>query len=524
MTSSPSDPFSERVLVLLPPGPDAVLAADVLDQAGLTTHLCADVGELCAQMRAGAGAALLAEEVLDPPALRAVVAVLQRQDVWSDFPLVVFFGSVGPTPRTSVRMLGMLEPLGNVTVLERPVRTMTLVSALQSAIRGRRRQYELRDLLRQRDQAVRDSDEFLTRLGHELRNPLSAIRSAVQVLAQLGGRDGVVAEQRAVVARQTDHLGRLVDGVLDVHDLISGRVNLRRRRVNLAEVLDQALRAAQASAHVQAEDAAPLPVEVDAEQLARAFQHLLAEVVPSSPGLAVRAGREGDEAVVRVQAPGLEWPDGGRPAFLERLTEVLRLFDQPGGGLRVGLLLVRNLVELHGGRVSDEGGDLVVRLPLLAEGGEAPRQETGEPAGAGRRRVLVVEDNRDSRESLQLLLQLWGCDVEAAGDGNEAVARAAVRRPEVALIDIGLPGLDGYEVARRLRGELGRDVLLVAVTGYGGPQDRRLSAEAGFDLHLVKPLDPESLRDLLAPLTPPPLPSGERGRGEGASTAGAARS
>jgi CheY-like chemotaxis protein len=139
----------------------------------------------------------------------------------------------------------------------------------------------------------------------------------------------------------------------------------------------------------------------------------------------------------------------------------------------------------------------------------------GDLAGVTRRRVLVVEDNRDSRESLRLLLELWGCDVEATAEGNQAVPLAKARRPDLALIDIGLPGLDGYEVARQLRSELGRDVLLVAVTGYGGPQDRRLSAEAGFDLHLVKPLDPESLRDLLAPITP---------TREGVGTAGAARS
>jgi CheY-like chemotaxis protein/signal transduction histidine kinase len=507
MVATP-DPFSERVLVLLPPGPDASLAAAVLDEAGMLVHPCADVGELCRQMQAGAGAALLAEEGLDPPALRALVAVLQQQDVWSDFPLVVFFGSVGPMPRTSLRMLGILEPLGNVTVLERPTRTMTLVSALQSAIRGRRRQYELRDLLRQREQALKDGDEFLTRLAHELRNPLGAIRSAAQVLEQLRGQDEVAAEQRAVVARQTERLGRLVDGVLSVHGLISGRIALRRRPVSLAEVLKRALRSAQPGARIQVEEGAPLLVEVDSEQLAQVFHHLLAEIAPAVPGLAVGAVREGNEAVVRIEAPGLDWPEGGRPAFLERLTEVLRLLDRPGGALRVGLLLVRNLVELHCGTVSAEAGDLVVRLPLLAGQQQPSRQEKDEAVGAGRRRVLVVEDNRDNRESLRLLLQMWGCDVETAGEGNEAVTRAIATRPEVALIDLGLPGLDGYEVARRLRREMGRDVLLVAVTGYGGPHERRQAAEAGFDLHLVKPLGPESLRDLFA----------------GASTAGAARS
>jgi CheY-like chemotaxis protein len=223
--------------------------------------------------------------------------------------------------------------------------------------------------------------------------------------------------------------------------------------------------------------------------------------VAQGGSLTVWAGRDGDgeEAVVRISAAAVDWPAGGKPAFLGRFADLLPLVDQPGGDLLVALLLMRNLVELHGGSVSVSGPELVVRLPLVSEVSEVPGPV--EPARIGplatARRILVVEDNRDGREALRMLLRMWGYEVEAAEDGRQAVQKAMAVRPEVALIDIGLPGLDGYEVARRVRSLLGRDVFLVAITGYGEPHDRRRALEAGFDAHLVKPLAPESLRELL---------------------------
>jgi CheY-like chemotaxis protein/signal transduction histidine kinase len=496
----------------------------VLGQAELDAVFCPDLAGLCREMEARAGTALLAEEALDPPALHALVGVLNRQEAWSDFPLVVLFGRVG-TAESGLRMLGVLEPLGHVTVLERPVRTMALVSALRAALRARRRQYEVRDLLRQREEVARDADEFVTLLAHELRTPVGAIRNAAHVLGEVDSPGALAIEQRALIERQTGRLARLIDGVLEGHRLLARRVSLRRRPVDLAVVLAsavQGVRAADGPAPAFVPPPAPLPVEADAEQLGRAFSQLLAEAASCGRGARVSAAREGGEAVVRVTEVGAAWPAEGAAWVPARLTDVIRLLDRPDGCLAVGLLLVRSLVEHHGGRVAvSPGGDLEVRLPLQAGVAAPAGVAKAAPAAAARRRVLVVEDNRDARLALRRVLQLWGHEVETAEDGREAVERAGAARPEVALVDIGLPGLDGYGVARQLRASLGRDVVLVAVTGYGEPHDRRRALEAGFDAHFVKPLTPETLRELLAravpsgggpspmggsPFDPPPAP------------------
>jgi CheY-like chemotaxis protein/signal transduction histidine kinase len=502
MTTSTPTPSEDRVLVLLPPGPDEALGRAILDQAGLASFFCADVATLCHELETGAGAVLLAQESLEPPALRELIGVLGRQEPWSDFPLVIFFDSVGSVP-TSLRMLDMLEPLGNVTILERPVRPMTLVSALRAALRARRQQYEVRDLLRQRDEALRDDDEFLTLLAHELRTPLGAIRNAIHILDQVGSPLSLAVQQRAVLARQTGRLARLVDGVLEVHRLISRRLALRREPFDLTDILGRSLEGVHSLGGGGMFVGAPasLPVEGDPDRLSQVFQQLFAEATQGGASVSVRVDHEGSEAVVRISATDLDWPAEEEARAPDRLTSVLRSLNQPAGGLAVALLLVRNLIELHGGSVSlvRSEDELVVRLPLrevATEQGVA-RTKTA-PGVATSRRVLVVEDSSDARESLRLVLQLWGHKVETAEDGVRALQVARAGSPEVALVDIGLPGLDGCEVARQLRAVFGQNILLVAVTGYGEPHDRSRALEAGFDAYLVKPVAPHLLRETLA--------------------------
>jgi signal transduction histidine kinase len=509
MTADPASP-SLRVLVLTPPEPDATLIRTVLGQARLTAHFCADVAELCREVDVGAGAALLAEESLAPPAVQCLVDLLGRQAPWSDFPLLIFFNGGGESLNTALRMLDILEPLGNVTVLERPVRLMTLVSAVRAALHARARQNEVRRLLGDLEEALRRRDSFLVQLAHELRNPLGTIRNATHILDRVGTAGEVSAQQRTVIGRQTSHLARLIDDLLDASRVTSGKIHLQRQAVELRGVVERALREQDTAAAAQRLrllfDPGPEPflVEGDPRRLEQVVANLVQNAVNYSPeggDIRVSLAREGEAVALRVS-------DTGVGIAAERLPHVFDLFpategplDRPAG-LGIGLPLVRALVEMQGGRVEahsagvGRGSEFVVRLPLKAAGGAAP-SAAGDGQPHGGRRVLIVEDNPDGRETLRMMLEMWGHRPEVAADGQQGVELALALRPEVALVDIGLPILDGYEVARRLRAALGRSIFLIALTGYGQPHDFRRAFEAGFDAHLVKPAEPEDLRDLL---------------------------
>jgi signal transduction histidine kinase len=502
-------PHSLRVLVLTPPEPDASLIRTVLRQAGLASHFCADAEELCREVGAGAGAALVAEESLQPPVMQRLVDLFGRQPPWSDFPLLIFFEGGGGSAGTALRMLDMLQPLGNVTILERPVRLMTLVSALRAALHARARQYEVRRLLGELEEAVRRRDSFLVQLAHELRNPLGTIRNAAHILDKVGAQEEVGVWQRTVIGRQTSHLARVIDDLLDASRVTSGKIHLQRQAVDLRAVVERAVRQQDTAVQAQGQRlsfaAGPeaVPVEGDPRRLEQVVDNLLCNAVNYTPAggeIRVALAREGGQAVLRVA-------DTGLGIAAERLPHVFDLFaerppDRPGGGLGIGLPLVRALVEMHGGKVEAHsagdglGSEFVVRLPLKAAGGPAPRGP-GDGRRKNGRRVLVIEDNPDGRETLRMMLEMWGHQVEVAADGQQGVEQALALRPEVALVDIGLPLLDGYEVARRVRAELGRDIFLIALTGYGQPHDHRRAFEAGFDAHLVKPAEPEELHELL---------------------------
>jgi PAS domain S-box-containing protein len=367
-------------------------------------------------------------------------------------------------------------------------------------------------------EADRRKDEFLATLAHELRNPLATVRTALHVLQQPGLSGADAATARQMMGRQVEQLVQLVDDLLDVARVVHDRIALRRQRVALAAVLARAVETARpaidAARHALTVTVPPGPVwlEADEVRLVQVVGNLLHNAAKyTEPGgrIDLTAAREGDEAVVRVRDTGI----GIRPDMLGRVFDLFvqseRATDRAQGGLGIGLTLVRKLVELHGGRVhaSSEGpgtgSEFVVRLPALPASVTAKPRTNGAP-GAGavmRRRVLLVDDNVDAAESLALLLRLQGHDVRVAHDGPAALRAVAAERPEVVFLDIGMPGMDGYEVCRRLRQLRGVDgVRVVALTGWGQDEDRRRSREAGFDLHLVKPVEPEALHEVLAGL------------------------
>jgi signal transduction histidine kinase len=374
--------------------------------------------------------------------------------------------------------------------------------------------------------ALQDADRrknaFLATLSHELRNPLAAIANAVQLL-QIGGSGGARGDAaHDVLRRQIAHLVRLVDDLLDVSRITTGKISLRREPVDLAGVValavDTALPQLNGRRQRLTVHAPPAPLWIDGDpvRLGQIVANLLANAVKYTGEegcielvLTRETGAQapGGEAVLRIADNGI----GIAPAALPRIFDLFSQGDQgpdrPEGGLGVGLALVRELVALHGGTVEvastgpGEGSEFVVRLPAI----ETPARATDVPAerpvraGNGARRVLVVDDNRDSAESLAALLGVLGHDVHAAHDGREALELARRLAPDLVLLDIGMPGMSGHEVARRLRADAGlSDTVLIALTGYGSDDDRRASREAGFDGHLVKPIDFDALERILA--------------------------
>jgi PAS domain S-box-containing protein len=364
-------------------------------------------------------------------------------------------------------------------------------------------------------EADRRKNEFLAMLGHELRNPLAPIRNALHILSIPGLGEEAVEQARQVTERQVQHLVRLVDDLLDVGRIMRGRVELRKEPVELAAVIAQAVETAQPILDAQGQELReslppePLRLEADPTRLAQVVGNLLHNAAKFSerPGhVWLSAERQGTEVVLRVRDEGI----GIQREFLRHIFDLFvqddRSLERSQGGLGIGLTVVRKLVELHGGSITahsegpGKGSEFVVRLPALSAAAAAgPSRRGARPVSdSASRRILVVDDNVDAAESLAMLLRLAGHDVHVAHNGPEAL-RAAAFSPEVVLLDIGLPGMNGYDVARRWRQDpASRNALLVAVTGYGQDEDRRRSAEAGFDYHLTKPVDPEALRRLLA--------------------------
>lgn len=516
------DPLAERVLVLTPTGRDGPMIARVLRRAGMAAEVCGDLSEFCRKWDEGAGAGVVAEEALAPEGRASLAEHLAKQPVWSDFPLVVLTGG-GHTTRASTAMAQALESRGNVTLLERPLRILTLASAVQSALRARRRQYEVKRLLEETRQAVEQRDQFLAMLAHELRNPLSPIRNSLQVMKMPGVNGPVVDQARDMAERQVQHMARLLDDLLDVARVSRGKIELRREAVDLAPLVRNTVEAIRPTCEARRHELTvslapePLRVEGDPTRLEQVLTNLLNNACKyTDPGgkIRVSASLEGGEAVLRVRDNGIGIPADKLAKVFDLFVQAERRLDRSQGGMGIGLTLVRKLVELHGGAVEafspgvGQGAEFVVRLPTLDPQPERGRSDSGgEPSPAPTapsRRVLIVDDNVDAADSLGLMLRLAGQEVRVAYDGPSALAVAQEFRPQVLLLDLGMPGMDGYALARRLRELPGfAGGVLIALSGWGQEEDKRRSRDGGFAHHLVKPVDPAALQKLLASLDAP---------------------
>ncbi len=355
----------------------------------------------------------------------------------------------------------------------------------------------------------RTKDEFLAMLGHELRNPLSAISAAAAVL-ELNPSDQSARFARTIISRQTKHLSRVLDDLLDVSRVIAGKVMLERQPVDLADAAHRCvatLRAAgRCERHAVEVRAETAWVSADLTRLDQVITNLLANALKYTPAggrIEVEVSSGHGEAVLSVSDTGVGIGESLLPRVFDVFVQGQTSIDRAEGGLGLGLALVRRLVALHGGTVTaasegpGRGSTFVVRLPL-APAPAATLAGVQAARTAAPRRVLIVDDHKDSRNALRLMLAAVGHDVLEAADGMEGLRLAAEHRPEVAIVDIGLPGMDGYEVARRLRADPAtRGMRLIALTGYGRGEDRRRALEAGFELHFVKPVDRERLAQAL---------------------------
>ncbi len=430
-------------------------------------------------------------------------------------------------PVAEVLQRGQVVGMANHTILvdrhghERPIedsaapikdgegRVLGVIVVFHDVTRQRQAERELRE-------ADRRKDEFLATLAHELRNPLAPIRNALEILKHAPGKTDLSQQAHETMERQLHQMVRLIDDLLDVSRITRGTLQLRRARVDLASVLYHAIETCRPMADAAGQQLIvslprdPLEVDGDSIRLAQVFTNLLnnaCKFTGRDGRIEVRARREDETVIVSVSDNGPGIPADQLTRIFEMFSQVDSTINRSQGGLGIGLTLVKQVVELHGGSVAaqsagpDQGSEFIVRLPVVPKqrASVVPPLVEGKATPGDRRRILVVDDNRDAATTLALLLKLMGHVTHVAFDGHQALEAAQDFQPEVILLDIGLPQMNGYEVCRRIRDKAwGKHLHIVALTGWGQAEDRLKSAEAGFDAHLVKPVDQAELRSVVS--------------------------
>jgi signal transduction histidine kinase/CheY-like chemotaxis protein len=513
-------PEEERVLIFAPFGCDGAIARHVLDELEIPSEACDSMLSLCEELEKGVGALLITEEALWDPDLNRLIDMFESQPSWSAVPIIVA-ANIDQDLYKREHLLRRLEHF-KVTFLSRPVVIVSLASMLRSALAARRRQYQVRDLMVNLHTELRLRDEFLATLSHELRNPLSAVRNAVQLMNMSDIRDPVLAKSRDIIDRQTMDLSRLLDDLLDVARVTQGKISLQTEEFGLRQLLEEIVRDQREAGSMHCEIALQLPaddalsVNGDRLRIKQVFLNLLHNADKFSDGdgeIRVRAWIEGDDVAVSVRDRGI-----GIPKHM--LGSVFRLFSQAArtnrdtrGGLGIGLTVVQGLVQMHHGRVTvssggaGKGAEFTVYLPRLREKARivdaVPPRAARSARAAHPREILLVEDDPDGGASLKALLEADCHSVTVCHDGHTGLMRARAVKPDVIILDIALPDSNGYEIARLLRSDPSFSrTLIIALTGYGSMEDRRRAREAGFDHHLTKPIEFPALRAILRQSAP----------------------
>jgi signal transduction histidine kinase/CheY-like chemotaxis protein len=534
-----SDPRSERnqrILILAPTGRDAELTARILADASLLPHICPTIDEVSEQMKRGAGVVLLTEESLTKRALGFLARSLMAQRRWSDIPIILLTSGGSESP-VNTEALASLGAIGNVNLIERPVRMMTLLSAIKAALRARNRQYDVREHLETEarnkkelekaftklEEASRLKDEFLATVSHELRTPLNAVLGWTALLRS--NHLDAAGRKRALetVERNARSQQQLVEDLLDVSRAISGKLRLDARPVDPRGFIEEAVEALRPTAQgrrirvTRSIESGLSDVYGDPARLRQVIWNLLSNAIKfSQTGGSVRlnARRVGSDLVISVKDSG----QGIDPEFLPYVFDRFRQADmtttRAHGGLGLGLAIVRQLVELHGGTVRvDSGGrgrgaTFTVTLPLMTRQKRAKRsgklarsQEVAQNLKGVR--VLVVDDEVDTRELLKTVLSRQGARVTTAASAGAALNLISRVKPHVLISDVGMPGTDGYALMRRVRAlpdERGGKIPAVALTAYAREQDRKRALAAGYQLHLAKPVEVNQLSASVAHL------------------------
>ena len=494
--------MERRLLVFVPTGRDAALTQQLLDSAGIAVRVCTSAPDLASQLEQGVGALLLSEEALGACGenLRRFITA---QETWSDLPVLLLTRS----GMDSVETQRAVEHLGNVTLLERPVRTLALVSFVKSALRARARQYQVRALNQRKD-------EFLATLAHELRNPLAPIVNATSIFERLHPSEQTT-RLVGMVHRQVRHLTRLIDDLMDVARINNGKIQLQLAPTTVQQVVHHAMEIASG---VLTERRHRVEVAVPQDEVVLQADHV--RVVQSLANLVVNAAKftpaGGDIsvcAVVTSAAVAFHVKDSGNGLSPKARASVFGMFAQersvgePSTGLGIGLHLAKVFVEMHAGQITahsdgrGQGSEFVITLPF--DGGAGSPAPAFGPAAAEanavtpvvtRSRVLVVDDNEDAANSFADLLAMEGIPVSVVHDGLAAVRFARENTLDAVVMDIGMPGLNGYDAAREIRAHFqGGGPRLIALTGWGQYADRERAFDAGFDFHFVKPLSVQGL-------------------------------
>jgi signal transduction histidine kinase/ActR/RegA family two-component response regulator len=520
-----------RILIVAPVGRDAPAIVELLESQGHLTRVCSGLRDAGVQVEEGAGALLLTEESLEREQIAALLPRLDRQPAWSELPVIILMTA---GERSAERLERIAAAAGGITLLERPLGAGTLLRSIEVALRSRRRQYQVRDLLaaqQARETALRDSEErlrlavaalrdvdrrkdaFLATLSHELRNPLAPIRNAAEVLASPRLTPMQLRWTQSVIQRQAAHMASLLDDLLELTRITQGKLQLRKQACSIQSIVEAAVETARPllekkrhELRMRVPEDIP-PFIADPVRLAQALSNLLTNAAKytDAGGWIELSVRLDERLTIAVRDNGIGIPAEQLENLFTMFSQIPSAIGRSEGGLGVGLALVKGLAELHGGTVeaqsdgAGKGSRFCITLPFEAGPlSESPVEEGRAVIPSGKLRVLVADDNRDAADTLSMLLSMDGYEVRTVYGGRAAVSAAETFRPDVALLDIGMPEVDGYMAAKAIRQQrFGVDIYLVAITGWGQQDDKRRALEAGFATHVTKPVDPELLRDLL---------------------------
>ena len=495
-----------RILIHAPTGKDARLISQVLEVAGIHSVICAHASDIPRELVKEFGALFIVSEALIPEILAPISHFVKHQPSWSDLPIVVLCNR----RLDSSEMRGLSDDLGNVTLLERPLQSVTLVSAAASALRARSRQYEMREIDRRKD-------EFLAMLAHELRNPLAPVSAASDLLRLGSLNGGQIRQTSEIISRQVRHMNGLVDDLLDVSRVSRGLVTLENEPLDAGQIMSNAVE--QVRPLIDARRHRLTIREPGETACVNGDQKRLIQIIANMLNNAAKYTPEGGEIALTMEvAPNqvkFILTDNGigmTPKVIDNAFEMFaqaeRTSDRTQGGLGIGLALVKRLVELHHGEVSahseglGKGSRFTVVLPrtLKIEAPPPPQVEAKAPAGK-ELRLLIVDDNIDAANMLGMYLEMSRYNVMIESSSKAALVRALAEAPDACLLDIGLPDMDGNQLAQALRvhAETAKTVL-IAITGYGQESDKRQTIDAGFDHHLVKPVDMGKLLNILSEL------------------------